>query len=296
MTSGSIARSIILLSTAVAVAVFPAHVTLAKSTGLRGHHINKVSPSSGSSGSHLTSAPPNTPAEPNNHSSAKFGVVPSAQEPEAHSANTRVGPNSAGANERAGQQTDKTESRGGPKNGDVKVPSNTETSGKTPNSVESRARDVNAIDAGNFAPSHRQKGKSEDIRKSKMPIKLSTTRNLPTRRKTIPGPVHGVARNAVGIPNTQSSAAKPDVGKSVLPNVAATPAGNERSAPIPPDGVVPHSIVAQPNPVSAIPPIASSRGVINGTALVRIGSGPAAIGGPARVVAGLNGTAIRLKH
>jgi hypothetical protein len=296
MMIGNILRSISLLSAAVVLAIFPTHVTLAKSVALRGHHVGRVSQSSGGSGSHLTSAHPNAPAEPNNHPSGKFGVTPGAQEPETHGTKIRAMPDNAGMNERAGKKTGKMESGGGPKNGEVRVPSSNETSGKTPNSVETRARDVNAIDTRIFAPSRGQKGRADNIHEPKMPIKTLTTRSVPTRRKTVPGAVHGVARNAVGIPNTQSVAAKPYVGKSALPDVAATPVGTDRSAPVPPDGIARHPNVAQPNPVSASTPAASNRGMINGTGLVRIGSGPAVVGGPAKVVAGLNGTTIRPKR
>jgi hypothetical protein len=41
---------------------------------------------------------------------------------------------------------------------------------------------------------------------------------------------------------------------------------------------------------------AAAPGAINGTAVVRLGSGPAVVGGAAQVVTGINGTTIRPKH
>jgi hypothetical protein len=296
MTTGNILRSISSLSAAVVLVVFPTHVALAESAALRGHHVSRVISSSAGSGSHLTSAHPNAQAEPNIHPSGKFGVTPGAHEPEVHGTKMRAMPDNAGMNEQASKQTGKMESRGAPKNGDVRAPSSTETGGKAPNPIESRARDVNTIDTRIFAPSRGLKGRADNIREPRMPIKIVTTRSLTTRRKTVPGAVHGVAHNAVGIPNTQSGAAKPYVGKSALPDVAATPVGIDRSAPMPTDGIVRPPNVVQLNPVSAITSVASNHGMINGTGLVRIGSGAAVIGGPAKVVVGLNGTTIRLKH
>ncbi len=41
---------------------------------------------------------------------------------------------------------------------------------------------------------------------------------------------------------------------------------------------------------------AVNRGVINGTGMVRPGSGPGTVGGPAKAGAGINGSSIRPKH
>jgi hypothetical protein len=40
----------------------------------------------------------------------------------------------------------------------------------------------------------------------------------------------------------------------------------------------------------------TARGTLNGTALVRVGSGAPVIGGPAKAVTGINGTTLRHKH
>jgi hypothetical protein len=43
-------------------------------------------------------------------------------------------------------------------------------------------------------------------------------------------------------------------------------------------------------------PVSSARGGLNGTTLVRVGSGAPVIGGPAKTVTGINGTTLRPKH
>jgi hypothetical protein len=300
MTMESTPRSISSLVATVLLVVFATDGSFAKGATLRGHHVNRVGQSAKQNASRPISAHPDFP---NNHPVGDFSAAPNEHESNTQDAKVRATPDNAGKNEPGGTPRGKIGKVGVPKESDVKVPSKNAPIGSDHNSVETKARDVNAIETRITAPSHGQKSKSDNVHGPKMPIKSLATQKLPTHRQAVTGVIHGVARNAVGMPierhgDTPSEAGKAYGGKPALPVSAATPAGTDRGAPniVPSDGVVRPSNVAQPNPLPTINPAASNRGMINGTGLARIGSGSSVIGGPAKMVAGLNGTAIRLKH
>jgi hypothetical protein len=87
-----------------------------------------------------------------------------------------------------------------------------------------------------------------------------------------------ITRDALGVPVVRHEDIGGHDGRQENPGLARTPA----TGPRPPF----HAVVN---------PTAPNRGAINGTGLTRRGFGPAAIGGPARPVAGISGTTIRPK-
>jgi hypothetical protein len=108
----------------------------------------------------------------------------------------------------------------------------------------------------------------------------------------------GPARNAVGIVDTSSVTQR-----------AVAPAQGLRQAPI--AGIAVNAIgSAARNSASIIAPstghlspglsaavvTAPANASINGTTMVRVGSGPAVVGGPSRIATGINGTTLRPKH
>jgi hypothetical protein len=60
--------------------------------------------------------------------------------------------------------------------------------------------------------------------------------------------------------------------------------------------ITPPPLVANAWHQGVVAPAPSARGALNGTTLVHVGSGAPVIGGPAKVVTGINGTTLRSKH
>jgi len=92
------------------------------------------------------------------------------------------------------------------------------------------------------------------------------------------------ARNAIGVPLDRALVARP---AAVTPGISAHVKGTSSG---PAGGTAMHQIVVPPIP-SGPPNIG-----LNGTAISRIGTGPATVGGAARFTTGINGTSIRPKH
>jgi hypothetical protein len=108
----------------------------------------------------------------------------------------------------------------------------------------------------------------------------------------------GPARNAVGIVDTSSVTQRavaparvfrqaPSAGIAV--NAIGGAARNSASIPAPGTGHLGPGL-------SAAVVTAPANASINGTTMVRAGSGPAVVGGPSRIVTGINGTTLRPKH
>ncbi len=121
----------------------------------------------------------------------------------------------------------------------------------------------------------------------------STLEAFPARHQNVPQP-GSVIRNAVGMP-TASETSRIQT-RSVAP-------------PLPHDGAVglmpsiPGALHAPSNFASVPPararivlPPAGAPGRINGTSLIRPGSAPAGLGGPAKSAAGINGSTFRAKR
>jgi hypothetical protein len=126
-------------------------------------------------------------------------------------------------------------------------------------------------------------------------------RNLLGRRSLSRPASERVAPNAIGalVPQSKgvqggesgSRGARPDVQ---APATAARPrieAGFAKSG-----GPINSPTRLQLHTIPTVNPAASNRPVINGTSLSPRGSSPSGIGGPAKAVAGISGTAIRPRH
>jgi len=100
-------------------------------------------------------------------------------------------------------------------------------------------------------------------------------------RSSRPQPSGGVVRNAIGarVP------ARENLGRPNFPISVHSPAVGRTG-----------NAVVTPNAKPFVRPPAPNSGAINGTTQMRRASGPSSIGGPARAVAGINGTTIRPKH
>jgi hypothetical protein len=108
-----------------------------------------------------------------------------------------------------------------------------------------------------------------------------------------PNAIGVLVRHHGGVPGPDSGPG--GVGSSL--RVPAVAGGGQSAAGLAKSG----GALANPrypgvHPTPTVNSIAPNRPVINGTSLVRHGSGPPGIGGPAKTIAGISGTAIRHKH
>lgn len=110
-----------------------------------------------------------------------------------------------------------------------------------------------------------------------------------------------VTRDAIGLPIgrhegiEQGSAERHDT-PALVNNPAAAPTGfgaNTSGGSARPGEVFAHPL-SNANPIARSS--APNRGTVNGTNLARPGAGPSSVGGPAKPVAGINGTSFRSKH
>jgi hypothetical protein len=115
----------------------------------------------------------------------------------------------------------------------------------------------------------------------------------------------GVTRNAIGLPVRNNPAAQgpsafqkgsspvPEIsGSSAIGGVARNAVGNPTDAGTQVNG--PRVQQQQAIPIATVAAI--NYATINGTKTARRGSGPGIVGGPAKNIAGINGTGIRPKH
>jgi hypothetical protein len=283
------------------------HAAFAKGTAFRAHHINRSGQSARQSGSPPASGHPDAQGAPRteNRPSADSGA---RQTPHRSKVGDAKGPaessspNDARVNEQGGKSKRVIGSVPSPKNGGVQVPSIGEAIGRDSNSVESRARDVNAIDASITAPSRRTSNNADKLRTLKS-LTFIAPRGAPLRRSSTSGVVNHSTRNAIGMPVVRHLGGENNHAVSIL---AAATAGVDRSVDhglVKVDGSAERGSSGRPNIVSSAIgrqntsspaiPTAANRGMIDGTKLGRLGVGPSTIGGPAKTVASINGTTIR---
>jgi hypothetical protein len=113
-------------------------------------------------------------------------------------------------------------------------------------------------------------------------------------RISAPGAIGGVARNAIGLPVTNRAGAPPAAQMSG-PNSSGVAAGSVVGGMAAATDVSGPKLVHQnagPIATAAV----TNRANISGIGLARPGYGPGVIGGPAKVVSGINGTSLRPKH
>jgi hypothetical protein len=286
------------------------HATLAKGTVFRAHHINRSGQSAGQSASPPASGHPDGQGRPQTENRPS-GDIGSGRKPHGSKIGDVKGPtkgsspNDGRMNEQGGKSKRVIGSVPGPKNGGVQVPSSGETIGKDSNSVESRARDVNAIDTRITVPSRRTSNDPDRLRALKS-LTFVAPRGSPVRRSTASGAVNHSTRNAVGMPVirhlgggndhavSSPAAAAAGVDRSVALGLVKFDVGAERGSAERPNMVSPG--IGRQNTSAPANPTAANRGMIDGTKLIRPGFGPSTIGGPAKTVASINGTTIRPKR
>jgi hypothetical protein len=173
---------------------------------------------------------------------------------------------------------------GGPKGRGVKTPSG----------------DTSAIDTRITAPSRHSRntlGKAPDAKSS---FRIIAPGNIHAR--PLPASLKPPERNAIGQPaaprdgirgrNDDSHVLPPH---NSAPAVAGTAPGAAGGSTGTKAGLERPTIAhSNPSPIVSAPVV--QRGAITGTGLVRPNSAPLSLGGPAKVVAGINGTSTRPKH
>jgi hypothetical protein len=109
-----------------------------------------------------------------------------------------------------------------------------------------------------------------------------------------------VTRDAIGLSVARQGGTEPGSGqRHDLPALVHDPATATSGFGANANGGLARTGAALGRPSNANPivrPAALNRGAINGTSLARPGLGPSSIGGPAKPIAGINGTTIRPKH
>jgi hypothetical protein len=130
--------------------------------------------------------------------------------------------------------------------------------------------------------------------------------NLRARHQnSVPGAIGGITRNAIGLPVGNNPAAQgPNAGRQGSPpgaqisrpnatgDVARSAVGSVTNAGTQVSG--PRVAPQNTSPIATVTAI--NYAAINGTRMVRPGSGPGIVGGPAKNIAGINGTGYRPKH
>jgi hypothetical protein len=131
--------------------------------------------------------------------------------------------------------------------------------------------------------------------------------NLERHRRAIANARH-IERNAVGLlierhervpeptPDVAGSRSVTPVASAPGPVSAAASHGVSTVAVKEDDSVARPDIVRTNIAPQAVVPALVSHSAINGTAMIRPAHAPAVIGGPAKTVASINGTTIRLRH
>jgi hypothetical protein len=141
--------------------------------------------------------------------------------------------------------------------------------------------------------------KADKVGEAKSKIKLPLVKNLHRRTFSASGASNRTARNAIAVPITEHEGMARQQGEHIdLPTALHSPAGtpgiveNNAIGLAKPQPGLARPIIWPPNKSPIVGPIAVTHG-ISGASMGRRGVGPAGLGGPAKTVAGINGTTVR---
>ncbi|MGB7098440.1 MAG: hypothetical protein WBD95_06685 [Xanthobacteraceae bacterium] len=208
-----------------------------------------------------------------------------------------------GASERGTMSGSETAARNTPNPGAQSVPAaggdavKSSTGDGAPKEM-SVGGNAEGIDTRITVPPRRSGGGRDKIAGPKA-VELVAPRNLLAHRPGVPSGANPVVRNAVGAVVIRHEGFEQHNGERapvVVPSsISAT--SNSTGGAI---GKVtkPQGSFERPTTNSnlIVRPVVVNRSAVNGTSLIRPGSAPSGIGGPAKTVAGINGTTIRSPH
>jgi hypothetical protein len=232
------------------------------------------------------------------------GLVDRAKSDNHAPAENAAGPKSegnAGTQEErntTGKQNPKANVDGGPKGRGVKTGEGSRALPKGVKSFDAHAGDAEAIDTHITVQSRPPQNTPGKARDAKSNFRIGVPENIHTRRQPTPRTVNSGARNAIGLPVTRHEGIQERNGEAhSVPVQSAAPglATGGHDNPAKTDGGRPAiERPSPPGPIVSAP--VTQRGTINGTGLNRPSSAPSRLGGPAKVVAGINATNLRPKH
>jgi hypothetical protein len=170
---------------------------------------------------------------------------------------------------------------------------------KGANSLDLRGGDNNAVNTDVTVPSRHPGSNSDKARPANSTFRIGTPGKIFGRRISPPGTAEPVTRNAIGLPlarreavpgpgGSQGGTARiptheepPGIGESGIANIDR------------PEGELLRPAIIHPgvNPTVGAPP--ARRGTIAGSGFVHPGSGLSVLGGPSKVVTGINGTTVQ---
>ena len=146
--------------------------------------------------------------------------------------------------------------------------------GANPNDAHPR----DTIDAGTTALSPRRTHESDKARNAATALKIGVPGNSQTRHMPAAGAPNPVARSAIGLPIAPRENLNPGASERLhLPNPNTANSG-------------------RPNPGAITTAGVWGPGKIDGAGLIRPARAPTGLGGPAKAVAGINGTTLRPKY
>jgi hypothetical protein len=170
------------------------------------------------------------------------------------------------------------------------------------NSRDTHAGDGNAIDTRITVQSRRSRNTSDKARDAKSNFKIIAPGSVYARRLPAPGAVKPNARNAIGLAVSRHEGVQEHIGEPHgvpvqnaihdAPGIAPSGAGNLAK----PDAGLVRPAIAPPSASPVVSAPVAQRGRINGAGLIRPSSAPSGLGGPAKVIVGINATNLRPKH
>ena len=167
----------------------------------------------------------------------------------------------------------------------------------------SGGKNSDPIDTSMSVPPRRLGAKPGKVGEAKAKVESPAVRNLHRRTFSVSRASNQTLRNAIGAPVTQHESVErlgsEHVSSPIPPHVPAGTIGTVGNATgdlARREGNLERPNSLRPNASPIARPTVLSRGAINGADLNRRGVGASSVGGPAKTVAGINGTTVRPTH
>jgi hypothetical protein len=202
-----------------------------------------------------------------------------------------------------GETASQGDARAGSKSGGINTPNGVEdhSVAKDFRSGAAIGRGVDPIDTRITVLPRRPDRKSDTVRDAKTKFKFGVRASAHVRAPLQSGASASAPRNAIGLPIAQHGDVQrrngepPGLSEQIAkPSELKNSQGRVGLSQIEPGPN--HFNPARSTTGPGMPPATAKGGKINGTGFIRSGTTPFGIGGPAKTVAGINGTTITSKH